>query len=72
MVIVAGGVSANKYLRERFMKEITCPIKFPAPELTTDNAIMIGIAGFVSISINPAMLHGQTDIKADGNLTLNS
>ncbi|MEX2145016.1 MAG: tRNA (adenosine(37)-N6)-threonylcarbamoyltransferase complex transferase subunit TsaD [Candidatus Spechtbacterales bacterium] len=51
-VILAGGVAANKTLRENFEKEI--PIKvpgtsviFPGIKLSTDNAVMIAAAGYL-------------------------
>ncbi|OGD25400.1 tRNA (adenosine(37)-N6)-threonylcarbamoyltransferase complex transferase subunit TsaD [Candidatus Azambacteria bacterium RIFCSPHIGHO2_01_FULL_40_24] len=50
-VMIAGGVSANKKLREEMSKKIA-PYKIPffAPELsyTTDNASMIAAAGYFS------------------------
>ena len=47
-VVVAGGVAANKKLRELFKNEaskkgITC--EFPSPEFCTDNAAMVGALG---------------------------
>ncbi|HEX2792387.1 MAG TPA: tRNA (adenosine(37)-N6)-threonylcarbamoyltransferase complex transferase subunit TsaD [Candidatus Paceibacterota bacterium] len=48
---IGGGVSANEYLREVFVKSIAerhdgVRLCIPSVELTGDNAIMIGIAGF--------------------------
>ena len=50
-IAVGGGVSANRRLRERLAallsQEFPDVLLFtPAPELTTDNALMIAIAGF--------------------------
>ncbi len=51
-LIVAGGVVANKYLREQ-MKEMIAKnfphisLLMPTHELSTDNAVMIGIAGYL-------------------------
>lgn len=68
-LIVAGGVSANFYLREQFKKFSGVNILFPAPSLSTDNAIMIGIAAFIDISRHPNRLKNQDDIRARGNLS---
>ncbi len=45
-VIVAGGVAANKGLREKMTKEITeVPVYFPHIRYCTDNAAMIAVSG---------------------------
>ncbi len=49
MFLLGGGVSANKTLRARLrsaMKELGVPTFFPAPQFSTDNAAMIGYAGY--------------------------
>jgi N6-L-threonylcarbamoyladenine synthase len=45
-IIVAGGVSANKRLRERMLSESKRPVHIPPLSLCTDNAAMIAGAGF--------------------------
>ena len=48
-VVVAGGVSANSYIREKFLElEKTHGMKvyYPTPILCTDNAAMIACAGY--------------------------
>lgn len=45
-VIVAGGVSANKRLRERILAESKRPVHIPPLSLCTDNAAMIAGAGY--------------------------
>ena len=45
-IIVAGGVSANKRLREKFMTDSTRPVHIPPLSLCTDNAAMIAGAGY--------------------------
>ncbi len=69
-VIVAGGVSANKYLREKFQELNSYTLHFPTSLLTTDNAIMIGIAAFIRIQQNPEIIKDKSPILARGNLSL--
>ena len=75
-LIVAGGVSANKHLSREL-----CKLKEEFPELilqipeilmTTDNAIMIGIAGFIRATHNPEILTNEMPIRARGNLSISS
>lgn len=70
-LIVAGGVIANKTLRNAFttLAEIHgLPLYIPIPELTTDNAVMIGIAGYFK-ALREEFASSE-EIVADGNLTL--
>ena len=72
-LIVGGGVSANKRIKEALSKKISeiIPsenIHFPTRELTGDNALMIGLAGYFKIKNDPNVVY--TDIRAEGNLTL--
>lgn len=49
-IAVCGGVSANNYLRELVMKELSdCKIYFPDKKYTSDNAAMIGVVAFRKI-----------------------
>jgi N6-L-threonylcarbamoyladenine synthase len=81
--IVGGGVSANKNIRKvlsEMMQEKFPEVSFYIPEakLTTDNAIMIGLAGYTRFkgTLTPKELRGQNNlpsasaIKAVGNLKL--
>ncbi len=45
-ILVAGGVSANKALREAFLGQEEFPVHIPAFSLCTDNAAMIASAGY--------------------------
>jgi N6-L-threonylcarbamoyladenine synthase len=68
-VIVAGGVSANKYLKKELKKMTNSKqeLLFPEKKLSTDNSIMIGIAGYFKFLKNK----GKTSkIKAEGGLRL--
>lgn len=69
--ISAGGVTANKYIKEKLTElagEFNIPAIFPPQNLSTDNAVMIAVAGFVKqFKTKPQMV---LDIKAEGNLSL--
>lgn len=45
-ILVAGGVSANRALREAFLVQKTFPVHIPTLALCTDNAAMIAAAGY--------------------------
>lgn len=70
-LIVGGGVIANKYIRENLSKiaeEKNIPIHLPKTELSTDNAVMISIAGYLkTFRQKPEICQ---NILADGNLSL--
>jgi N6-L-threonylcarbamoyladenine synthase len=44
-ILLAGGVSANRSLRERVRERAEVPVLYPPPVLCTDNAAMIAAAG---------------------------
>ncbi len=71
-LIVAGGVAANKYLRSEMKKVTGRKIKllFPTPELSGDNSLMIGIAGYLNFIKNKKKVPKPENIKATGNLKL--
>lgn len=70
-LIVGGGVIANRFIRENLTTmtdSLGIQILLPSRDLSTDNAIMIGIAGFIkSFREKPAM---GANLKAIGNLSL--
>jgi N6-L-threonylcarbamoyladenine synthase len=45
-ILVAGGVSANRALREAILSQANCPVHIPPISLCTDNAAMIAAAGY--------------------------
>jgi N6-L-threonylcarbamoyladenine synthase len=69
-LVIAGGVAANSGIRDVFTKkalENGIELYIPTLTLCTDNAAMIGSAGYYSyISGNKSML----DLKVDANLSL--
>lgn len=70
-LVMGGGVSANTHLRRLFSKQVVehfphVTFTIPPQELTTDNAVMIGIAGY----FRALQKEYVTDIRADGNLPL--
>ncbi|PZR97220.1 MAG: hypothetical protein DLM69_09965, partial [Candidatus Chloroheliales bacterium] len=45
-VLLAGGVAANRLLREMMAERLNVPLLYPPPALCTDNAAMIGAAAY--------------------------
>ena len=54
-LIVAGGVSANTYLREQLDKEFSdrVDVQIPPFNLCTDNALMIAMSAYIQFRYNP-------------------
>ncbi len=76
-LVIGGGVSANTHIRRVFesnMAEAYPGVEFrvPSRDLSTDNAIMIGLAGyFRALTAPPAGGFADPEtLKADGNLSL--
>ncbi len=66
MLIIGGGVSANAHLKKTLTKSLKTSIHFPAKELSTDNALMIAIAGYFQYQKKKP----PKKLKAAGNLAL--
>ena len=70
-LVIGGGVSANTHIRRVFTEKIKSErsevtLRIPSAALTTDNAIMIALAGFY----RAGRKEFATDIAANGNLSL--
>lgn len=70
-LVLGGGVSANVHIRRFFTERIKSEypgvsLRIPSPSLSTDNAIMIALAGFYRAS-RKEFAH---DLVASGNQTL--
>jgi N6-L-threonylcarbamoyladenine synthase len=67
-VIISGGVACNSGLRAAARESaLGCPVYFPSPSLSTDNAVMIAAAAF------PKFERGEFadfDLRASANLPL--
>jgi N6-L-threonylcarbamoyladenine synthase len=74
-LIVAGGVAANQYLCSK-LEELKLDFPhlsthFPTKTMATDNAIMIGLAAYIQVTLNPDLLKTERVLEANGNLSLN-
>lgn len=73
-LVVGGGVSANVFIRQTFQRELLTShpdveVYFPPRELSTDNSLMIALAGHAR-SAGASTAGAITLIKADGNRSL--
>lgn len=71
-LIIGGGVVANTYIRAAFEKLTATrfpyiSLRVPSIDLSTDNSVMIGMAGYVEIMSGKSF--DTTDFKAEGNLS---
>lgn len=67
-VIISGGVACNSGLRLAASKaDLPCPVHFPSPALSTDNAVMIAAAAFPKFRLGD---FAGLDITAQPNLAL--
>lgn len=71
-LIVSGGVAANTHLRNEMTKafEGIAPVIIPSRELTRDNSLMIGIAGYMQYMKKRGKVPNPKNIKATGDLQL--
>jgi N6-L-threonylcarbamoyladenine synthase len=76
-IIVGGGVAGNTYLQSELRKKIlakevlsTVEILFPEKWLSTDNAVMIGMAAMMQVFSGQIKTSAPNELKADGNLSL--
>ncbi len=71
-LILGGGVVANKNIRRAFEKlanESGIALKLPAIDHTTDNALMIVLAGYFNRNNAVTETSGLLELKANGNLS---
>ena len=71
-LIIAGGVSANTFIRDSFEQEMNrynIPLYLPEQKLCGDNSLMIATAGFVNYTKNKTTTP-QDEVVAVGNLKL--
>ena len=67
-LIVSGGVASNRGLRAAATEaNLGCPVYFPTPALSTDNAAMIAAAAFPKFARRE---FARMDLRAKANLTL--
>ncbi|MFZ2072216.1 MAG: tRNA (adenosine(37)-N6)-threonylcarbamoyltransferase complex transferase subunit TsaD [Minisyncoccia bacterium] len=71
-LIVAGGVSSNKHLKNEMKKMTSKKINllFPDKKLATDNSVMIGIVGYLQFLKKKGKVGKASKIKAEGGLRL--
>jgi len=73
-LIVAGGVIANKKIKSEFqaLEKTFDDLKVltPVSKMSTDNSVMIALAGYINVVQNPKLLTEKNKIAAKGNLRL--
>ncbi|MBP6912065.1 MAG: tRNA (adenosine(37)-N6)-threonylcarbamoyltransferase complex transferase subunit TsaD [Candidatus Pacebacteria bacterium] len=76
VLVVGGGVAANSHLRKELTDQVSAfdasiQVHFPIPELSTDNAIMIGIAGGLHfLRTKKGVKYSSKKLLANGNMSL--
>jgi N6-L-threonylcarbamoyladenine synthase len=67
-LIISGGVACNSGLRAAALgQHLPCPVHFPSPALSTDNAAMIAAAAFPKLERRE---FAELSVAASANLTL--
>lgn len=74
-VIVGGGVAGNTYLKDQLTRTVlvrfpSVEVLFPAPWLATDNAVMIALAAVARIDVGTMNTLTPNELKAQGNLSI--
>lgn len=73
-LIVGGGVSGNAHIRARLAELASkvggIDLRLPSTRLSTDNAVMIAMAGFVRLQTTAAINPYETEFAARGDLRL--
>ena len=69
-ILVAGGVSANKSLRETFLAQGDFAVHIPPITLCTDNAAMIACAGYQKYKNSPDSKADLLNMDATASLLL--
>lgn len=70
-LVIGGGVIANIELRRRLKllsDELSLPLYLPEKSLTTDNSLMIAVAGFVALKNSKIEMLQTEDLVANANL----
>ena len=67
-IVVTGGVSANKRLRDKFSQVVGYNVYFPDIKFSTDNGAMIAYAGF--LKYRPSDIEKNFKIKPNPSLSL--
>lgn len=70
-ILVGGGVSANTFIKQGLINAVqkydpNISVLFPTPDLSTDNAIMIGMVGILKSPLSPT----EGEISANANWEL--
>jgi len=74
-IFIGGGVSANSWIRNKLKREYEGDdteyiLKLPLNELSTDNAIMIGMAGYFMHLRGEQIVKATDELSAKGNMCL--
>lgn len=69
IVVLGGGVGANKELRKQLKARLDVPLLAAPPSLCTDNAVMIGIAGYLNWK-SGIVIKNPEKLKADPNFRI--